>query len=223
MNRSQISNQKFNFRLFVLTICLSALAIFMGIIFNTKHGHARSVESDYLSATILEVPKSIKHFNLVDKNGTSFTNKNLNGHWTLMFFGFTNCPYICPTTMTELTEAYKKLKTLKKPNVPMILMVSVDPERDNPSRIKDYVNSFNKSFNALTGDKKELLSLASSMSVSFSKVSPDSSSSKNQYNVDHSATILLVNPEGNLQAYFSMPHLAGDIVNNFKFITSKYS
>jgi protein SCO1/2 len=167
-----------------------------------------------VSATVLTPPKVIKPFDLKDSNGGSFTNQNLKGHWTFLFFGFTRCGYVCPTSMATLKQAYEKLEKHTAVPKPQVVFVSIDPERDDLQRIHRYVTSFNPNFKGATGNKPALSELTNQLGILYMKIVRKGNSSDN-YDIDHSGTILLVNPEGELRAVFSMPHSADNIAKDY--------
>lgn len=148
-------------------------------------------------------PREIKPFNLVDHNGNAVTVENLKGEWQLMFFGFTYCPDICPTTMGVLNRALEKLE--KKPQV---IMVSVDPERDTPEVLARYVPSFNPDFIGYTGGFDDIVGLATNVNVAFGKVPGNEPGS---YTVDHAASIVVVDPNGRYAGFIKAPHQATNI------------
>ncbi len=163
------------------------------------------------TATLYPQPKEIVSFQLTNNKNQSFTKDSLKKHWSLLFFGFTNCGYICPTTLTELKKVYTKLEAEHVPP-PQVVFISVDPERDTTARINAYVKSFNKHFMGATGSEKELQTLTNNLGVLYTKTAVKS---KTDYTIDHSSSILLINPDGELTAIFSAPHDAEKITRDF--------
>jgi protein SCO1/2 len=160
-------------------------------------------------ATIWPTPKPLPEFSLLDHSGNEFTTENLRGQWSLVFFGFTHCPDICPATLQQLAIARSRLKESGKAT-PNIILVSVDPERDTPDVIGDYVSHFGSEVIGVTGDISELTKLTSAGGIFFAKSElPDGS-----YSVDHSAAILLINDDGAIYASFSAPHNVDSFVND---------
>jgi protein SCO1/2 len=174
-------------------------------------------------ATVLTPSRAILPFALTDEHGNAFTNKNLEHHWSLVFFGFTHCPDLCPTTLAMLNQAYQIIEQQRTKMVamPQIVFVSVDPERDAASNVLSrYLSSFNNAFIGVTGDKKMLDQLTQNLSVLYLKVMNPEGHGDMQYMIDHSGTILVINPKGDLAALFSMPHapdkIAADIITLMK-------
>ncbi len=150
-------------------------------------------------AYVFDKPRIIKPFDLVDESGQPFTLENLQGHWSLLFFGYTYCPDICPTTMADL----KKLKTMLA-DTPwaddtQIVLVSVDPARDTPPQMARYVHYFDPEFKGITGEFMALQKFASNLNAAFAKVLAEDGAS---YLVDHTPNIALVNAYGHYHGFF---------------------
>lgn len=146
-------------------------------------------------------PIDIDHFDLVDQYGKSFTKKQLLNHWSLLFFGFTNCDMVCPVTLTALRQFYQNIQPkLSSNEKPQIIFITIDPERDTTERLKSYLASFNRDFmgarTSLENTKK--------IENQFHIISEKNPSRPDQYN--HSADLLLINPNAKIQAYFYFPH-----------------
>jgi len=148
-------------------------------------------------------PRIISEFTMTDHLGNPVGLSNLKGSWSLLFFGFTTCPDICPTTLSVLNEA---VKGLEEP--PAIVMVSVDPERDTPERLAQYVPAFNPDFVGYTGTFEETVKLAEQLNIAFGKVPGDLPGS---YLVDHSASLVVVDPDGRYAGFIKAPHNSANI------------
>ena len=206
-------NKKLIFIILAVAVLVVAIEIYFG--FLQHHEVANNVKIDGI---FLAQTKEIDDFHLIDTQNKSFSKKNLNGHWTMMFFGFTNCAMVCPTTMAALAEMYKQLeKDLPANQMPQIVMVSVDPDRDTLERMKDYVTSFNPQFIGARADIAETIALEKQLHIAAAKMQVDGQG-KNQYTMNHSAEILLFNPKGQLQAYLSFPHQAEQMAKDYKLI-----
>jgi protein SCO1/2 len=136
-------------------------------------------------------------FTLVDQNGKPFTDADLKGKWQLVFFGYTHCPDVCPTTLNDLSLALDRLGAKK--NQVGIVFISVDPERDTPDVMKSYVGSFDGPIVALTGTADEVKQAAQSYKVFFAK----HPRSDGGYDMDHSALIYVMDPQGRFTATFT--------------------
>lgn len=207
-----------------LAIISMIIVLLLALVFFWRmHIHARRGELPRYSlenpkqikidGVVLNKPRVISEFNLTADNGNSFTHENLTKHWSLVFFGFTSCGYVCPTTLSALDKMYVQLRAqLPAPLLPKVIMVSVDPDRDSVERMHEYLQSFNPDFVGVRGSLQQTQILAQQMSVVFSKV--DNANSDN-YMVNHSAEIMLLDPEGNLRAFFSYPHDATQMAQDY--------
>lgn len=166
-----------------------------------------------VGAYVLPRPDALADFRLVKHDGTAFTNGSLKGRWTFLIFGYTFCPDFCPTTLVEFTHIHKLLAAAPSGvrNVQFV-MVSVDPDRDTPALLAQYVPQFNPEFVGVTGDAATIKRLADSVGAIYARV-PGSRGAN--YLIDHSTAVLLVNPQGALQGVFAAPHVAKDMVQGF--------
>ncbi len=162
----------------------------------------------------LPEPQPLPEFSLVDQSGNAVTADTFRGRWHLVFFGFTNCPDICPTTLMTLSTATSKLREQGQAAVPRMVLVSVDPERDTPGQIGRYVDYFGAGNLGVTGDLEELRKLTSALGIYFQKQPGDGN-----YAVDHSAAVLLLDPEARLHALFGGPHVVDDYVHDLPLLT----
>lgn len=156
-------------------------------------------------AFVFDTPRIIKDFNLLDHHGKPFTKENLKGKWTLAFFGFTYCPDICPTTMADLKHLYEDLEGTEVADDTQVVMVSVDPARDTPEKLAEYVPYFNPDFIGVTGEFMAIYRLATNVNIAFNKVQLAGGEDPNNYTVDHSANIVLINDHGDYQGFFKPP------------------
>ena len=149
---------------------------------------------------LFDTPRDVGDFSLTDHRGLSFTRDDLTDRWTLIFFGFTHCPDICPTTMAELAELKSQLADTEASDT-RVVMVSVDPARDMPDRLAQYVPYFHPDFIGVTGEFADILSVAQRLNAPFRKVSePDGG-----YQMEHSANVMLMNPRGDYHGFFRAP------------------
>lgn len=207
-------------QLLLAAIAFAVISMFLGVW--TKHNHHQKQGIQLENGTLLPVPQDISPFSLVSLDKKPFTKNNLVGHWNLLFFGFTRCPELCPTTLTTLNKTYEILSQRKKVPMPQVVFISVDPERDDPTTIKNYLASFNKHFIGATGKKADLKKLTASLNILFMKVQKTNSTDASDYQIDHSGTILLVNPNAQLLAIFSTPHNEEALSHDVEEIESKF-
>tara|TARA_B110000503_G_C7126739_1_gene404959 strand:+ start:890 stop:1540 length:651 start_codon:yes stop_codon:yes gene_type:complete len=149
---------------------------------------------------IFETPRDPGEFSLVDHRGEAFTPGQLEGHWTLIFFGFTHCPDVCPTTLSFLAELKGQLESTEVSDT-QVVMVSVDPARDTVEQLATYVPYFHPDFIGVTGDFIDILNFARTFNAPFRKVTEADGS----YQIDHSANVVLVNPRGDYHGFFKAP------------------
>ncbi len=172
-----------------------------------------------IQGTILSAARKITVPALVKDNGHAFTLDDLTGHWSLLFFGYTHCPDICPTTMGAVAQAGKIART-NNHLFPRVFFVSVDPERDKVEMLTEYVQYFDKDFIAVTGDEKLIKAFTLQMSVVYMKM-PDEGDT-GDYIIDHSAALLLINPQGKLVAFFNPPHDPKTILKDFQTVVNLF-
>jgi protein SCO1/2 len=171
-----------------------------------------------VAATILPAPGVLPEFSLQDQHGQSIGRDDFKGHWSLVFFGFTHCPDICPTTLQVLATAKQQLSEQGMQSLPQIVLVSVDPERDTPEVIGQYVDYFGDGNLGITGDVEELRKLTGGLGVYFEKSPPDTAATDDNYSIDHSAVVLVINPRAQFHALFSAPHTVENLVNDLPLI-----
>lgn len=167
-----------------------------------------------LSATVLPAGNELPEFALLDQDGSPAGRSTFEGQWDLVFFGFTNCPDICPATMTVLGQARRALEASGQEPLPRVVLVSVDPERDSPEAMARYVAYFGDGNLGLTGDLDEIRKLTDALGIFFQKAGTDSA----VYGVDHSTAVLLLDPRGRLRALFSAPHDVDTLVHDLPLI-----
>ncbi len=137
-------------------------------------------------------------FSLTDQNGQPFSDKDLKGKPFLVFFGFTHCPDVCPTTLFEISEILRSLGPAADRTA--ALFISVDPERDTPAAMKDYLANFDPHLRGLTGDSAALAAVAKAYRVYYKKVPTDGG----DYTMDHTAIVYLMDKDGRFVAPFNM-------------------
>ena len=167
-----------------------------------------------LAATVLPVGNELPDFALLDHDGKPVDRTVFEGQWDVVFFGFTNCPDICPATMTVLGQAKRQLAAQGREPLPRVVLVSVDPERDTPEAMARYIAYFGDDNLGLTGDLDELGKLTDALGVFFQKSGDDDVA----YGVDHSTVVLLIDPRGRLKALFTAPHDVANLVHDLPLI-----
>ncbi len=165
-------------------------------------------------ATVLRDPVTLPQFSLSDHNGAPFGNESLRGRWSLMFFGFSNCPDICPATLTQLAIARNRVLHANGGEFPEIILVSVDPQRDSPEVMAAYVANFGEGITGVTGALEEIRKLTATLGVYFHRTA----GGDGHQSVEHSAAVMLINKSGDMSALFGAPHAIDDFVNDVPLI-----
>jgi protein SCO1/2 len=152
--------------------------------------------------------RALPDFQLVDHHYQKFTSENFKGHWSLVFVGYTFCPDICPTTMAELKSIYPELQTLPS-NFPIqVVLLSVDPKRDTPERLNEYINFFHPDFIGVSGGHPQLFPLVRAMGMMYSM---SESTDNPNYLVDHSSSVVVVNPKAQVVGRFKPEFVVGKL------------
>jgi protein SCO1/2 len=167
-------------------------------------------------AVVFDKPRIIPPFELVDQKGAPFTLERLQGKWSLVFFGFTTCPDICPTTLATLSQWYKTLdKDIQAET--QVIMVTVDPARDTSEKLAAYMQHFDKDFIGVTGEFLAIKTLTDQLNVAFNKVTLET-----DYTVDHSAHLVLLNPYGHYHGIFKPPFQLGQLKTTYQSIVTSF-
>ena len=175
-----------------------------------------------LQGVMLHEYRQLHPFELKSSKNGLFTNRNLQGKWSFIFFGFVSCPDICPATLYVLGQVKALLKddaVLKKDEVQFVF-VSVDPQRDTPERLRDYVSYFDQDFIGATNHKTAIDNFSRQLNAGYI-IEPETA--PGIYNVIHTGAIFLIDPLGRSVASFSQPHYATTIHEQFVKIRTYFS
>ncbi|MEM9207761.1 MAG: SCO family protein [Pseudomonadota bacterium] len=194
----------------VLLLSLSFFAVAAGVLVYLSK---QPGTPDITTATMYAAPQAIADFALVDTAGQPVGREFFQGQWDMVFFGFTNCPDICPVTLQILSNARKQIDNAGLTPLPRIVLVSVDPERDTPEKLSEYIGYFGDGIAGLTGPLPELRSFTLDLGVFFQKA--DNEGGAEFYNVDHSAVVLLIDPEARVRGLYSAPQRADLIAADY--------
>lgn len=148
--------------------------------------------------TALSTPKPLANFTATDHEGRARQLSDFQGKILLVFFGFTNCPDVCPTTLLELKKVYERLNSREQERV-QVLLISVDPERDTLEQLKAYATGFNPRFLALRGTQEETALISKQFGVIYQKTEIRSPT---QYNVAHTASTFMIDEKGRLRLVY---------------------
>jgi protein SCO1/2 len=227
---------------FIVVDILLGLAVYRGYTLWNAGEEAAELTRDLREkgTTLFPESRPLSRFDLVDSRGEAFTNANLTGKWSLVFFGFTHCPDICPMTMKELAEMAAQLSPAERAELQVILG-TVDPERDDSATMADYVAKYDDAFIGLTGTRIALSVLTKQLYVTYSDPealinhdehdgsptdgSDDSGDAHSghgmanendvedeEYLITHSGHIAIINPQGNLHGVIRPPHRDRDLL-----------
>jgi protein SCO1 len=167
-------------------------------------------------ATVFPAARPVPTLDLVDQDGKALGPDFFKGHWTLVFFGFTQCPDVCPTTLATLARTVRELDDLPAVQRPRVLLVSLDPERDTPDILAPYVRFFDPSFLGARGSLEATAAAASAFNLPYARVAlPEGG-----YTLDHGSGIFIVGPSGGTEAYLSAPHEAATIARDYRTIVA---
>src|SRR6202046_52884 len=189
-------------RMFVAAIALG-LAPLASFLF-TRYFAYRTVQQTYYGQPLVP-PKQAFDFHLVDQDGKPFHLSQLRGKAVLFSFGFTHCPNVCPTTLSDLAKVYQALPIKDRERV-QVLFVSIDPNRDKPETMKNYIPYFNDSFIGLTGTEAQIAEAAKAYGAYYEFIH-DSAANPDAYTVNHSALIYLISPKGNWKLLYNFDQL----------------
>ena len=200
----------------IVVICIVALAGLCAALL-WRHS-APAVE--LATGTYLSPSRALPDFSLIDAHGRPFGPAQLKGSWSMMFFGYTNCPDFCPTTLTTLAALEKRLRADAAPVRPQVIFMSVDAKRDTPAQLAKYVPYFDPEFIGLSAaDQPAIEAVAAKLGVGVI-ISPKADGT---YTVDHSGAIFVLNPDGRLTAILTGPFTVSALQADFQRIVAGHS
>ena len=201
----------------ILPIVIIALvSIAAGLWLSQSTSSGKRLPQD-LEATFLPEGKPLKAFSLIDHNEQTFDLERFKGKWSFLFFGYTNCPDVCPLGMKVMQGVWQQLpKTLLDQS--QMIFVSVDSDRDTPKDLKSYAQYFHPDFIGVTGKSEQIDILTREIGILYGFEDPEAG--KKDYVVNHSAQFILIDPDARLRAVFSPPHEASKVASTFQKITA---
>ena len=175
--------------------------------------YAKTMRRDRLEevaryASIMSTPKRLPSFHLLDEMGQPFSEQQLQGHWSFLFFGFTHCQKVCPQLLATLRQTSEVLHDVDDLPAFNIVMVSVDPKRDDSATLKRYVQSFGRNVHGLTGDPDQIKALAAQLHIAYGKDAMT-------HRMSHSSAVMLLDDQAKLRAVFTAPHSVEHLANGF--------
>ena len=212
MNEQTISNSNpLKYFTIVALACIGLAGGYYAFLFTANNQNVKPSNIEGL----LWPSKQLSAFELESTNGNGLNLEQLKGRWSFMFFGYTNCPDVCPMTLTTLAATVKQLQDVGASDATQVIFVSIDPKRDTIEQMKPYVKYFDTSFIGATGTIEKIGVLAEQLSVAHFRSEPDESGS---YNVDHSSSIMLIDPQGRRVGIFGPQKKAENIATQFQAI-----
>lgn len=201
MSEERQVRQSRNIKITVAAILVFMTVIVAGFVHRIQLPRAMTeAEMKVNGLYLLQSPRNFGEVNLIDHRGEAFDRGRLEGVWTLAFFGFTYCPDVCPTTMAFLNKFMAQLEGTEVEDT-QVVMVSVDPARDTVEQLSQYVPYFNPEFIGVTGEFLDIHRFATALNTPFRKVPGQG----DDYQVDHSANVVLINPRGDYHGFFKAP------------------
>lgn len=186
--------------------CVAFMALVMGLTLNRILSPAVMTQQQLNDngLFVYEVPRRFSGFTLTDQHNQPFTQDWFKGKWSLLFFGYTFCPDICPITMASIRQFEEMLAAVDSNAAAavQVAMISVDPDRDTLEKLGQYVAYFGEDYVGATGPYIDVFNLARQLNIAFGYVPQDDG----DYLVNHSGEIVLINPEGHFHGFFKMPH-----------------
>lgn len=161
-------------------------------------------------ATVLPEPASLPEFTLEDGDGQAFTKASFENRVSLVFFGFTHCPDVCPLTLSQLAAARRMLAEAGEIRLPEVVFVSVDPARDSAERVAEYAAAFGDGVTGVRGSLEALEALTAALGIFHAR--PETGDG---YDVEHSGAVIVIDERARFHAVFSAPHEASEFVDDW--------
>ena len=169
--------------------------------------------------TVLPNARALPAVDLSRHDGEPWQAAHPDAQWQFVFFGFTHCPDVCPTTLADLAGMQQRLNQAGSQSTPEVVFISVDPGRDTLSRLERYVGHFHDDFVGVTGEREAIDTLTRALGISYTLHEPNADG---DYAVDHSAAILLIDPSGQLRALWQPPHGRAVLAEEFMQIKKRF-
>lgn len=197
-----------------LILIIAAIAAMAGGLWLAQVNPPPQQNTPRIQGAIYPQAKHIESFSLLNQNNETFNKNNLQGQWSLLFVGYTLCPDICPTTLSLMSEVYWELKD-QELEPPAIIFLSIDPTRDTVDVVKKYVEYFNKDFIGLTGKPAQVAQLTRNLNAVYRKAPGlNGEITEDDYLMDHSSALMLINPDGDLQSILTAPHSIRGVIDS---------
>ena len=206
--------------------CLAFMGLMVALFVNNmlQEPQLSDAELREEGIVVLPRPQELSAFELMASTGEPFRREDLEGRWTFAYFGFTHCPDICPVTLSVMGQAVERLQAeADGADADRAafrgIMVSVDPARDTPEVLEEFVTYFSPEFIGVTGSREAIAGLASQVSVAFAAVPAEDQ--PDGYVVDHTGNIVVFNPRGHYHGYIRMPHSPDQLIVAWRTLAAR--
>lgn len=200
---ASVGSSRANTRRIFITATALGVALLISLLV-TRYFAYRDIQTNFYGQALVPAKEAFD-FHLVDQDGKAFQLRQLRGKVVLFSFGFTHCPNVCPTTLSDLAKVYRAIPANDQKLV-QVLFVSVDPQRDTPAMLKSYVPYFNDAFIGLTGAQEQIAEAAKAYGAFYEFV-PDSTGNPDSYTVNHSAITYVISPDGKWKLLYDLDQL----------------
>lgn len=215
------TEKKSGLALTLISTC-AIIAIVLGLFVYTMTTPRMMSEKELINngARPFEKPVELRAFSLLDHNSAPFTQDSFKGQWTLLFFGFSHCGGFCPTTLAMLNQLVGQLDSDIAAST-QVVMVTVDPQRDKPEVLSEYVTQFNEDFVGVTGEFLPIKLLSDQFYIAFQKETGVKEGEA--YEVAHGEQIVLINPEGQYHGFFKPPFTLARLKTTYQSMVISYN
>jgi protein SCO1/2 len=202
--------------------CVAFMAVLLGLLVHrilspAVMSNAQLAENGLF---VYDIPRTVNAFALTDHEGAPFTQERLQGQWSLLFFGYTFCPDICPITLATIHQ-FEQLLQVEEPEAAaqlQVAMISVDPQRDTADKLAAYMGYFGEDYVGVTGQYIDIFNLGRQLNVAFGYTPTENG----EYLVNHSGEIILINPNGKFHGFFKVPHDPEKMLRNFRSVLATW-
>ena len=203
----------------IVLLCVIALIVGLVVARVMREPAVTPQQLALMGAVVKQESRALNEFSLVDQRGERFDRSRFKGRWSLIFFGYTYCPDVCPTTMAILKQLEVELRGSIAEGNTQYILASVDPERDTPEKLAEYVAHFNPEFIGVTGNLEGMFEFARDLNSMFAKVPTDD---QGNYLVDHSSSIIIINPRGEFHGFLRSPHNVENMSKALQAVMGNY-
>ncbi|MCH9756414.1 MAG: SCO family protein [Gammaproteobacteria bacterium] len=207
--------------IWIVSLCVALLltGILMSAFYSKRAAVLKKAAvQNAFHGTLLSAPRPVQDFALIGTDGSPFSQNNLKHHWTMMFFGFTRCGFVCPTTMAELGKMYRILENQHVSPLPQVMMVSIDPARDDLAQLRRYVAAFHPNFQGARGSEEMTRAMTKALGVAYAKIAANPNAPATEDDIEHTGAVMLFNPDGHLAAFFTTPHQAKNLADDYQLL-----